>query len=359
MKRALLPALALLLLAQPGMATLPPDKATEHVVKEGETLNGIANRAKVSRDAIIKANGLKDPFVVRIGQKLKIPRDAPSAEGKAAQRTIPARAESAPRTEAPSLADASSYVVQPGDTLGSIAIRAQIPRVLIAEANGLSSPDAIRVGQKLTLPRTRRHTVEAGETGFAIAYKYAVPWEQIAVANGIEANTPLQPGKVLLIPTIIDQPKAAAPAPAAVPAPAPAPTQPAAAKPAALRFAWPVPGPIRRGFKARSEGEYHDGIDITARKGDAVRAIAAGKVVFARKDPDQFGNLVVVEHGDGWHSAYGSLERITVKEGDSVGQGERVGTVGDTSITRKTELHFEMRKAGKPVDPVDYLPARP
>ena len=76
-------------------------------------------------------------------------------------------------------------------------------------------------------------------------------------------------------------------------------------------------------------------------------------------DPDQFGNLVVIEHGDGWHSAYGSLARITVKEGDPVKATERVGLVGDTSLTRKTELHFELRKAGKPVDPVDYLPARP
>jgi len=350
MSRALFPALALLLASTSAWA-LPPDKETEHVVGEGETLNGIANRAKVSRDAIIKANGLKEPYVVRLGQKLKIPRGAPS-EGKAAQRTLPAR-----QPEAGSLATASSYVVQPGDTLGSIAIRAQIPRVLIAEANGLGSQDAIRTGQKLALPRTRRHTVAAGETGFAIAYKYAVSWEQIAIANGIAADAPLPPGKVLLIPTIVDQPKAAAPSPA--PAPAPAATAPVASKPAAARFAWPLAGPVRRGFKSRSEGEYHDGIDITARKGDAVRAIAAGKVVFARKDPDQFGNLVVVEHADGWHSAYGSLDKITVKEGESVGQGERVGLVGDTSLTRKTELHFEMRKAGKPVDPIDYLPAQP
>ncbi len=202
MKRALLPLLAALLLAPASVSALPPDKESEHVVAAGETLNGIANRAGVSRDAIIKANGLKDPFVVRTGQKLKIPRDAPS-EGKAAQRTIPAKppSTSPAKPEGASLADASSYVVQTGDTLGSIAIRAQIPRVLIAEANGIADPYPVRVGQKLMLPRTRRHTVREGETGFAIAYQYAVPWEQIAIANGIDANVALPPGKVLLIPT--------------------------------------------------------------------------------------------------------------------------------------------------------------
>ena len=187
MRRALLPALAALLLTPMSLSALPPEQESEHVVGEGETLNGIANRARVSRDAIIKANGLKEPYPLRTGQKLKIPRDVPS-EGKPAQRTIAAKPEGS------SLATAASYVVQPGDTLGSIAIRAQIPRVLIAEANGLSSADAIRTGQKLTLPRTRRHTVAAGETGFAIAYKYAVPWEQIAIANGITERIAIEPG---------------------------------------------------------------------------------------------------------------------------------------------------------------------
>ena len=155
MSRGPLLALAALLLAPASAWALPPEQESEHVVAEGETLNGIANRAGVSHDAIIKANGLKDPYPVRTGQKLKIPRAAPS-EGKPAQRTIAAKPKGS------SLAQATSYVVQPGDTLGSIAIRAQIPRVLIAEANGLSSPDAVRIGQKLTLPRTRRHTVAAG-----------------------------------------------------------------------------------------------------------------------------------------------------------------------------------------------------
>ena len=333
---------AALLLVPASLSALPPDQESVHVVGEGETLNGIANRARVPRDRIIQANDLEPPYPLRVGQKLTIPRDEP-AQGKAAQRTIPARSGD------DSLASASSYVVQPGDTLGGIALRAQIPRVLIAEANGLASQDAIRVGQKLTLPRTRRHTVAVGETGFAIAYKYAVPWEQVAVANGIEADAALSPGKVLLIPTIVDQPRPVASTPSA----------PVVRQPAQARFGWPLAGPVRRSFKARGGSDYHDGIDIVAKRGEAVRAIAEGKVIFAKKDPDQFGNLVIVEHNGGWHSAYGSLQRITVKEGDQVGKGERVGLVGDTSITRKTELHFEMRKDGKPVDPVDHLPAAP
>ena len=203
----------------------------------------------------------------------------------------------------------------------------------------------------MLLPRTRRHIVAEGDTGFSISYKYAVPWDQIAIANGLESAAALPTGKVLLIPTVIPQRDAT---------PASGSTKPAAAtRPAPSQFAWPLAGPVRRGFLARGAGDFHDGIDITARRGDAARAVATGKVIFARKDPDQFGNLVVVDHGDGWHSAYGSLDKITVKLDDNVGKGERVGLVGDTSITRKTELHFELRKSGQPVNPLEHLPKRP
>ncbi len=346
MRRALLVVALALLLAPASISALPPEQESQHVVADGETLNGIANRAGVPRDRIIEANGLKSPFVLRTGQKLAIPRSKP-AEPKTAKRTIPARQDAS----SSSLAQASSYIVKPGDSLGSIALRAQIPRILIAEANGIADPFPVRIGQELILPRTRRHTVAAGETGFAIAYKYAVSWEQIAIANGIGADAALPAGKQLLIPTVINPPKAA-PTPAATPTPA-------VTTPSALQFAWPLAGPIRRGFAARGTSEYHDGIDISAPRGEAVRAIAGGKVIFARKDPDQFGNLVVVDHGNGWHSAYASLGRMTVKAGDDVSKGERVGLVGDTSVSRKTELHLEMRKGGKPVDPVEYLPGRP
>ncbi len=328
----------LLLLAAQGASAVSPERETEHIVVAGETLNGIANRAGIPRDRIIEANGLEPPYLIRIGQTLKIPREA----------LPPPRA--AVSGEKPSLENEAAYVVEPGDTLGGIANRAKIPRVLIAEANGLTPPYTLLAGQKLVLPRTRHHLVKDGDTGFAISYEYGVPWKDIAVANGLGENDALRTGQTLLIPTVLNVPD---PAQSAA-APNPAPGAPKAAPPS--RFAWPVTGPVRRGFTARGSGDYHDGIDISAPEGTAVRAAAAGTVIFARKDSDQFGNLVIIDHGDGWHSAYASLGRITVKKGHSVARGERVGLIGDTSITRRTELHFELRKDGKQVDPLGELP---
>ena len=240
----------------------------------------------------------------------------------------------------------TEHVVARGETLQGIATRAKVPRVLIAEANGLAPPYALRAGQRLRIPRTRRHTVAPGDTGSSIARDLGVPWPAIAVANGIDRQATIRPGQVLLIPTVI-----APPADAEVPATVPA------ARPA-VRFAWPLAGPVRRGFTARARGDYHDGIDIRAAPGTAVRAAAAGRVIFAAAESRQFGKLVVVDHGDGWHSAYGFLDRITVARGERVGQGERIGLSGRTGLAKGPELHFELRQDNRPVDPLARLPAR-
>ncbi|MCB2077237.1 MAG: M23 family metallopeptidase [Novosphingobium sp.] len=244
----------------------------------------------------------------------------------------------------------TEHVVTSGETLGGIANRAKVPRVLIAEANGLKPPYVVKVGQKLKIPRTRHHVVADGETGFAISYKYAVPWEQIALSSGIDANAPLKSGQKLLIPTLINV--------AVAPTPSSSPTPASTAVAAAAQFSWPLSGTVRRGFTPRGSTNYHDGLDIQAPAGIAVRSVAQGKVIFAG-EKNEFGNLVVIAHNDGWHSAYGYLGKITVTKGEDVNQGERIGLVGNTGISKGDELHFELRHNNKPVDPRGVLPASP
>ncbi len=244
------------------------------------------------------------------------------------------------------------HIVKAGETLGGVAARAKVPRILIAEANGLKPPFALRAGQRLMIPRTRHHTVRRGETGFDIAMDYGVSWPAIAVANGMHAADKVHAGQELLIPTVI--------APRAAPASAPALSPSATATQAgSSRFIWPASGPVRRGFAARTQRRFHDGIDITAEQGSAVRASAAGRVVFARDAAREYGNLVVIDHGGGWHSAYAFLSRITVKRGDRVGQGERIGLAGSTGRAVGSELHFELRRRNRPVDPLAQLPEAP
>jgi len=252
-----------------------------------------------------------------------------------------------PRTE-------TTHVVKPGETLGGIANRAEVPRVLIIEANGLKAPYALRAGQKLVIPRRRSHTVKDGETGFGIAMNYGVPWVAIAQANGLDPKDAVKPGQELAIPTVA---RAAAAAPAASPAPSAAATTTAEAP--APRWAWPAAGKIRRKFNGSTGDDKHDGIDITAARGTAARASAAGKVIFAGQGPDEYGLTVIVFHGGLWTTTYSFLDKVTVKDGDEVGAGERVGLIGDTGLATEPQLHFEIRRNKVPLDPVRYLPKRP
>lgn len=271
MKRLILPALAVLLMA----AAPETETETEHTVTPGETLLGIANRAKVSREAIIAANDLQEPYVVKTGQVLLI-------------------------------------------------------------------------------PRTQRHRVVAGDTPFLLAWRYGVTWRDIAIANKLGDDAVLRRGQLLLIPSVIVPPRERSAV--AVPPPPRPSARPADAE--ASRFSWPLSGTVRRGFSSASRTE-HPGLDITAKAGTAVRAVADGRVIFAGEEPQQYGQMVIVDHGGGWHSAYAFLARTTVKEGDRVKATERVGLVGHTGQASRDELHFELRRANRPLDPLPLLPERP
>ena len=240
----------------------------------------------------------------------------------------------------------AEHRVKAGETLAGIAQRAEVPRVLIIEANGLKAPYTLRTGQMLIIPRRRSHTVKPGETGFGIALEYGLPWKTIAEANGLDPKKPVRAGQKLALPTLSSA--------AATPTPDPAPAK-AAAMPKGPRLALPVEGKQRRSFTARPSRSYHDGLDIVAGPGTAVRAAAAGTVLYAGDEPKRFGKLVVIDHGQGWTSAYGFLDKVTVKAGRKIKAGERLGKVGQTGLATRDELHFELRRDNRPVDPGPYL----
>lgn len=248
-----------------------------------------------------------------------------------------------PRTE-------TEHVVTAGETLGGIANRAEVPRILIIEANGLTPPYTLRVGQRLIIPRRRSHTVREGETGLSIALEYGVAWRAIAAASGIDPQAPVRPGQQLVIPTAT---VAARPSP--TPSPSPSPSPSATASP--HRYAWPVTGRIRRAFVARGgSAAFHDGIDILSPADTAVRAAAAGTVIFAGQGPREYGLTVIIHHGQRWTTTYSFLSRVTVREGERVSANERVGLVGETGLATEPQLHFEVRRNRVALDPVRYLP---
>lgn len=244
----------------------------------------------------------------------------------------------------------TSHVVKSGETLGGIASRAEVPRVLIIEANGLEAPYALKAGQKLVIPRRRTHLVKEGETGFQIAMDYGVPWTTIAAANAIKPGEEVKVGQKLAIPTVLAKT-------VTDPAPTPSGSPVAMVDTPAPKFAWPLTGKVRRPFIVTGAKDGpHDGIDVLSPEGTAVRAAAAGKIIFAGQGPEDYGLTVIVFHGGRWTTTYSFLSRVTVKEGDPVKAGERIGLVGETGIATEPQLHFEVRKNKVPLDPVKFLP---
>lgn len=234
----------------------------------------------------------------------------------------------------------TEHRVEEGETLRGIANRAGVSLPVIAAANGLVAPYNVRVGQVLTIPRQRVHTVKRGDTGSEIGERYGVPFDLIAIANGLPEPYNIRVGQKLIIPAVGSD------------------TPPVVQQREHPYFRRPHDGRILFGFTRRADGGGHEGVDIALNRGDMVRASASGKVVFAARDSGRFGRLVVIDHGQGWRTRYGHLERVTVKLGEYVNAGERIGIGGKAGEATRPELHFDILRNGKPVDPKGLLADR-
>lgn len=121
-------------------------------------------------------------------------------------------------------------------------------------------------------------------------------------------------------------------------------------------YDWPVDrARFTRGFIPKRP-RPHLGVDLAGPKGTPILSAQKGIVIYAGRDFRGFGKMILIEASNGWASLYAHLDKIKVKEGDSVDQGDLIGTMGNTGRTTGTHLHFEIRKNKLPVDPLLYLP---
>ncbi len=117
------------------------------------------------------------------------------------------------------------------------------------------------------------------------------------------------------------------------------------------KFRWPLRGAVIEPFKPGK----NDGVDIAAPVGEPVHAAADGVVISAGDEMKTYGKLVVIRHDNGYVTVYADMNEILVKEGDKVRRGAIIAKSGQTGAARSPRLHFELRKDGKPVDPVKSL----
>jgi murein DD-endopeptidase MepM/ murein hydrolase activator NlpD len=276
---------------------------------------------------------------------------------------------------------ASVYIVRSGDTLYRIGNQTGAGAEAIAKANGLAAPFALQAGQKLRIPAGQFHKVAGGETGIAIARAYGVSWSDLVALNMLTEPFVLRSGQFLRLPDtavtgdvapvdaqsiadafVLDidtiatgsQPAKSEPGrpPSTLSTPISKPTG------FAGTFGWPLAGNVVSRFGSKGGGQVNDGLNIAAALGTNVAAAGDGVVVYAGNEIAVFGGLVMIDHGDGWMTAYGHLGKLAVTRGTKVKRGHLLGSVGDTGYVSTPQLHFEIRKNRNPIDPLTKLPAR-
>ncbi|HUN49216.1 MAG TPA: LysM peptidoglycan-binding domain-containing M23 family metallopeptidase, partial [Stellaceae bacterium] len=283
------------------------------------------------------------------------------------------------------------HYVLAGDTLYSVSRLWGVDLATLVELNHLQPPYTLITGSTLLLPPQVAPPVVAGarqqpgQGGF-IATPLAPPTASapppvVAAAPPsapppgapvVQAPAPSGPA-----PVITSRAPSAAPAVAAPPPPAPAtappsvlppPSPPPAAPPqtAALppppprggqSFLWPVRGRVIGSYGTGSGGTHNDGINIAAPEGTTVVAADSGVVAYAGNELRGYGNLILIKHADGWMTAYAHNAQMLVKRGERVQRGQAIARVGATGAVNAPQLHFEVRKGTRALDPADFLPA--
>lgn len=252
-----------------------------------------------------------------------------------------------------------THRVQPGETLASVSALYQSPLRTLIETNSLQPPFALTPGQTLRIPRPLVHRVRAGETVLSLARTYSVDARSLALLNDLKPPYRIALGDDLVLPAgarARPEPSSAAPTTATTATTATAPP-PAIERGAAGRFSWPLRGDIVGRFGPVGNGARRDGVDIAAPAGATFVAAAGGRVVYAGDDLPGYGRLILLQHDQGWVTAYARAGRLLVREGDLVTQGQQIGVVG-VGREEPAGLHFQIRRGREARDPLRYLPSR-
>lgn len=292
----------------------------DYTVVKGDTLYSIAWRYEMDYRDIARWNGISSPYAIFPGQRLRMSPDT-------AAGTIDHQHVAPVMTTEDHSSDISVVPVEPvvkpeprelfvkvvkGDTLYSIARSHQLTPHQLARWNALRPPYEIYPGQKL---RTRPPQA---------AYGSSTP----TVIQQVKVEPVIDPGS-----TAIPQEESL---PATVNA-----------------WNWPVKGKIVKTFDKKDTSRK--GIGIAGKPGQAIKATAAGKVVYSGNGLISYGNLIIIKHSNAFLSAYAYNKKLLVNQGDSVRSGQIIAHMG-TIENGRSQLHFEIRKDGKPVNPLKFLP---
>ena len=279
-----------------------------HIVRGGDTLWSISKRYDIAMNEIVYTNEMSAPFMLNSGQRLKLPPP-------------------------------NDYRVRSGDSLYSISRIFDVSTSEIARMNDLGAPYTLRAGQTLKLPSNSGHS--------------APTYQQAALQKPVDLrpNIPSRVEREALPSTTPNT------TPSAKPAVKPKPSSTIGKPPprSSSKFLKPVNGKVISSYGPKTGGRHNDGINISAPRGAHIGAAENGVVVYSGSELKGYGNLVLVRHEGGYMTAYAHMDKVSVARGDVINRGARIGTVGSTGSVSSPQLHFEVRKGTKAINPQSYL----
>jgi murein DD-endopeptidase MepM/ murein hydrolase activator NlpD len=260
--------------------------------------------------------------------------------------------------------ESDAVIVAKGDTVYGLSKRYRVSARAIIQTNHLQAPYILTPGKRLVLPRARDYVVRRGDSLSVISESQNADMYAIARLNELRPPYTIQIGQRLALPDAtrgrpVSMPTAKALDPKRKSLSTKEKiTENAVDLPPATTgkgFLWPVRGKIVSSYGGKSEGLKNDGINIAAPRGAQVVAAENGIVAYAGNELRGFGNLLLLKHTGGWITAYAHNERVLVKRGDKIKKGQTIAKVGSSGSVQVPQLHFELRKGKKAINPIKYL----
>ena len=296
----------------PTNATSKDWRPDSHIVAKGETLFGIGLQYGVDYKEIAAANNIAPPYPIKIGQKIDLSSFKAKTAAADATKVDPAKTEA-------------------GKTDDGVVVTPMKVEPVTTGTN--TSPNNAVIGGSavtpvLSEPKATRETYSVDAWNHTTPVKTADTKLADVKAADIKSNdksTDTKPADTKLVDT--------------------KPTDDES-----LTWGWPTQGKVTAGFNEAS----NKGIDIAGSIGQAIIAAAPGKVIYSGSDLRGYGKLVIIKHNKTYLSVYAHNSKIVVKEGQSIAAGQKIAEMGNTD-SNSVNLHFEIRRLGKSVDPAKYL----
>jgi lipoprotein NlpD len=347
--------------ARPAVATPPVASAVDarppatYTVKRGDTLHQIALDSGLDYRELAAWNNIENVNRIFPGQVLQLA--APGASAPVPTQAASDGVTTAPLRTPPAIIEGKP----PGPATAPVTSSPPVPASTTSAQSGAAVSAAVGAGNVKTSPKAVKepYSERAVHELDLAASAAPAPADALALAAPGAVRNDAKPelrGPAQSLPSSpsFASPPGPSPAPAASPAPS-ASTGPAATNSAdadQLDWTWPAKGRVVAGF---SETANLKGIDIAGTAGEAVRASAPGRVVYAGSGLRGYGKLIIIKHNGTYLSAYAHNREILVKEGQQVTRGQKIAEMGNSDADQ-VKLHFEIRRHGKPIDPAKFLP---